>query len=240
VTSHRWFTRSAAVYDVIYEQVLDYDVEARDVLDIVRHRAPAAASLAEFGCGTGLLTSRFAAEIGDVVGSDVSREMLDVLRSKHSDLEVREGDYAEIDLGRTFDAVVCLFASIAYTVTKERLAFAVVNMARHVAPGGVLIADGWVRPGALVDGFMASNHFEGEGIIVDRAAVTRVRGESCVVEMGHLVTTIDGVDAYVERHDLGVFSDEDLAQAFSSAGLVDVEIVDTRLARARCIGAKGR
>ena len=48
-------------------------------------------------------------------------------------LRLREFD----DLGRTFDAVVCLFSSIGYVGTEERLRAAIGSMARHAAPGGM-------------------------------------------------------------------------------------------------------
>ena len=52
-----------------------------------------------------------------------------------------EGDMRTFDLGRRFDAVVCLFSAIGYMRTTGRADVAVAAMARHLNLGGVMIVD---------------------------------------------------------------------------------------------------
>ncbi|MBT8207595.1 MAG: methyltransferase domain-containing protein, partial [Acidimicrobiia bacterium] len=126
----RWFTKSAEVYDHIYEQVVDYDHEADVVDQLVRERLATAKTLNEFACGTGQFLERLANRY-DVVGSDVSVEMVAVSNRKIPDVEVREGDMRTIDWGRRFHVALCLFSSIGYVEDTET---AVANMARHLVP----------------------------------------------------------------------------------------------------------
>ena len=53
-------------------------------------------------------------------------------------------------LGRRFDVVTCLFSSIGYVGTVERLGDAIAAMAAHLDPGGVLIVEPWLTPDAWV------------------------------------------------------------------------------------------
>ena len=59
-----------------------------------------------------------------------------------------EADFCELDLGRTFDAVL-LHDAVMYLTTTERLDAALEVMMRHVAPGGSVL----VVPDVLAGGF---------------------------------------------------------------------------------------
>lgn len=50
------------------------------------------------------------------------------------------------DLGRTFDAITCLFSAIGHAGSVEGLEAAVYTMARHLNPGGVLLVEPWLSP----------------------------------------------------------------------------------------------
>ena len=50
------------------------------------------------------------------------------------------------DLGCRFDVVTCLFSSIGYVGTVERLDQAIATMAAHLEPGGTLIVEPWLSP----------------------------------------------------------------------------------------------
>lgn len=113
------FTRSARFYDAIYS-FLDYEGDAALLHTMIQARVPGAATLLDVACGTGLhlhhLTHHYTAE-----GLDLDATMLLIARERCPDVPFHEGDMADFDLGRTFDAVLCMFSAIAYTKTTERL-----------------------------------------------------------------------------------------------------------------------
>ena len=127
------FDRSAHLYDLVYG-FKDYEQEARDLVTVVRERNAEASSLLDVACGTGehlrLVRSAFA----HVEGVDVEPDMLAVARAKLPDVVFTEADMRTFDLGRTFDAVMCLFSSIGYMADVEELRAAVARMAAHLAP----------------------------------------------------------------------------------------------------------
>jgi SAM-dependent methyltransferase len=122
-----------ARFDELVEQGFDVHGEA----DFVASCEPAA--VLDAGCGTGRVAIELARRGIEVVGVDISSSMIQTAQVLGPELDFRIADLAELDLGRTFDAVVLagnvpLFAEPG---TQPRL---IAGCARHVAPGGVLIA----------------------------------------------------------------------------------------------------
>ena len=81
-------------------------------------------------------------------GLDLDPQLLAIARERLGDVELHEGDMTAFSLGRRFDVVTCLFSSIGYVGTVERLDDAIAAMAAHLNPGGVLIVEPWLTPEA--------------------------------------------------------------------------------------------
>ena len=141
------FERSARVYDLLYS-FKDYEVEARDLVRLIHERNPGATSLLDVACGTGKHLELLRGDFSDVAGVDLNAELLAIAQERLPDVPFTAADMRTFDLGRTFDAVTCMFSSVGYLRDDADLAEAIARMAAHLGPGGVLIVDGWVRPDA--------------------------------------------------------------------------------------------
>lgn len=108
-----------------------------DALLVARGAAPA--SILDAGCGTGRVAIELARRGHDVVGIDLDRPMLDEARAKAPDLTWAEGDLVDADLGRTFDLVV-LAGNVMIFVAPGTEGAVLTNLARHLGPGGLLVA----------------------------------------------------------------------------------------------------
>ncbi|MGK2947620.1 MAG: class I SAM-dependent DNA methyltransferase [Acidimicrobiales bacterium] len=91
------------------------------------------------GCGTGRVGIELARHGIEVVGVDVHTSMLATARQRAPEITWVEADLAELDLGRTFDVVVMAGNVPLFTPPGTEAAL-VAGVARHVAPGGVLVA----------------------------------------------------------------------------------------------------
>ena len=139
----------AATYDALYRHK-DYDGEVALVQRLFsEHREDETRSVLDLGCGTGAHAIRLAGLGYEVVGVERSAAMLEVARRKAADLELHEADLREVDLGRTFDAVLLLFAVLGYQTRDEDVLAALGAARRHLRPGGVLVSDFWYGPAVL-------------------------------------------------------------------------------------------
>ena len=113
-------------------------------------RAFAPTSVLDAGCGTGRVAIELARHGIEVVGADVDPSMLATARRTAPALTWVEADLAELDLGRTFDVVVMAGNVPLFTPPGTEPAL-VAGVARHVAPGGVLVAGFSLGRGYAVD-----------------------------------------------------------------------------------------
>src|SRR5690348_17853217 len=111
------------------------------------------------GCGTGRVAVELARRGVAVVGVDSDPEMIAAARAKAPRLRWVVADLAELDLSDRFDVVV-LAGNVVPYVVPDRRAPAVAACARHLAPGGVLLAGFALRPDwpdlAAYDGWCAA------------------------------------------------------------------------------------
>jgi SAM-dependent methyltransferase len=214
------YERSAEVYDVLYEQLVDYDVNAERIAGLIQERYPQAATLLEVASGTGAYLERLSRRF-EVVGLDRSPHMLKRARHKLPDTEMVEGDMTDFALGRRFDAVVCLFSSIAYATTLDALQSTMVCFADHLNPGGIAVLEPWFPADRWDDGYVGAMSARTEELAVARSSTSIRESERRVIlRFGFAVAYPDGtVDTYVEDHPTGQFSVEEHLAAFDSAGL---------------------
>ncbi|MBE5879386.1 MAG: class I SAM-dependent methyltransferase [Lachnospiraceae bacterium] len=99
----------------------------------------------DIGCGTGTLTEMLAAKGYDMIGIDLSQEMLQIAIDKketnQSDVLYLCQDMRELDLYSTAGTIISVCDSVNYLLEKEELVetFRLVN--NYLYPGGVFIFD---------------------------------------------------------------------------------------------------
>lgn len=113
--------------------------------DFVTGLVPSPATVLDAGCGTGRLAIELVKRGYDVVGVDLDDDLLAYARRNAADLTWVHGDLATVDLGRTFDVVVMAGNVMVFCRPEERSRI-VANLARHLDPGGVLVAGNSVEP----------------------------------------------------------------------------------------------
>ena len=234
------YEKSARIYDLLYTGtgIKDFPAESEQIRALVTDAFPGARTLLDVACGTGAHLAELR-QWFEVEGVDISPAMLEVARKRLPGVRLRLGDMRTLDLGRQFDAVICLFSSIGYIVDGAELGPTIRRLAAHVGLGGVLIVDGWVRPGEWDDGHRAAPEIASDDkTTVVRLAVGRREDRITDLEMHHLVRTESRVEYFVERHRLAMTPTEDYVRAFEEAGLRSYVIPDYMPHRDRVVGVR--
>lgn len=156
------YTAFAYVYDELMDNV-PYDDWARYLIGLLRENGVSDGLVCELGCGTGQMTRRLAAAGYDMIGIDLSEDMLEVAREQ--EYGAYECDFAEeaydecaldaagpsilylqqdmrsFELYGTVSAVVSICDSMNYMTTDEDLlqVFRLVN--NYLDEGGIFIFD---------------------------------------------------------------------------------------------------
>jgi ubiquinone/menaquinone biosynthesis C-methylase UbiE len=213
------FNRSARWYDAFYGHV-NYQAEAHQVTAIIQGLKPDAGSLLDVACGTGRHLAWFRRHF-ECAGTDIEPEMLAIARETLPEVPFEKADMVELDLGRKFDAVTCLFSSIGYTVLPERLDQAVRAMASHLHPDGVLVVEPWITPDAWIgNGTDTVDVVEQSTGRLVRVISSRRERDETLLRMHYVRAASGEIATEDERHRLGLFSRERYLDAFTSAGLV--------------------
>ncbi|MGZ4248465.1 MAG: class I SAM-dependent methyltransferase [Solirubrobacteraceae bacterium] len=181
-------------------------------------RCPAARTLLDVACGTGKHLERLKA-FYDVEGIDLDPRLLAVAGARLPNLRLHEADMREFDLGRRFDAVTCLFSAIGYAHTIDGLMSSVASMARHLECPGVLIVEPWFTPEAWMAQRPQLLSVDQPDLRIARMNVNSRDAKLAIVDFHFLVGTQTGVQHFTERHELGLFTDDEYRTALSGAGL---------------------
>ena len=171
------FTESAELYDLIYSSFKDYRAEAAQIAGLLRSFHPACRRLLDVGCGTGeharLLAGLHAFTVD---GLDLSADFLRIARAKHSGGRFFEADMSDFQLPDRYDAILCLFSSIGYLKTLDRITQGLRCFRKHLKPDGVVMVEPWFTPDKMNAGHHSSRAAAAPGVRVQRLSTTEVEG----------------------------------------------------------------
>jgi SAM-dependent methyltransferase len=216
------FSETAEFYDLLYSSFKDYEQETEALAALMEAAAGRPlARLLDTACGTGGHLRHLGGRY-EVEGLDLDEGMLAVAARALPGVPLHAGDLLDFELGRRFDAVTCLFSSIAYLATPERLRAATANLSRHLEPGGVLVVEPWISAEDFRPGTLHVHAAEDESRAITRMTTSHLEGRISVLEMHYLLGTSEGIRHAEERHEPALFSDDEYREAFESAGMVSV------------------
>ncbi len=133
----------AEVYDKLqdanYEEFVDY------YESIFRKFNKSPKLVLDLACGTGNITIPMSKRGYDMIGLDLSCEMLNIAREK-ADIEGQEilflnQDMCEMELYGTVDAIVCALDGLNYITSPDDMQKLFLLVANYLNPGGLMIFD---------------------------------------------------------------------------------------------------
>ncbi len=215
------YTQSAQWYDAIYS-FKDYKAETDKILALLREKRPQAKTLLDVACGSAE-HDRYLAQHYQVDGIDLEPEFIKIAAGKNPAGRYRVADMSAFDLGRSYDIILCLFSSIGYLRTLDKVEQALHCFKRHLAPGGLLLVEPWFTPSTWnpthpATMLTAEGKGEGEGFSICRMTETGQAGTLSFFTCHYLLAQGKAVQYFTERHELGLFTVEEMTAAFQQAG----------------------
>ncbi|MEL6338877.1 MAG: class I SAM-dependent methyltransferase [Myxococcota bacterium] len=176
----------AQYYDPIYH-FKDYAAEANRLHSLLQGRGVKdGACILEVACGTGnyLVALR---EWYDVAGLDSSEAMLEIASAKLPDVSLGLDDMVRFEVDHPYDAILCLFSSIAHLRSEEALRNAAGRFAAATRPGGLVLVEPFVTSEVYQEGRPWIDTYRSDDLHLCRAVVSERAGEHAVLDFHWLV-----------------------------------------------------
>jgi SAM-dependent methyltransferase len=218
------FQLSAEHYDTLYA-VKDYEREAHLLRDRLSHLDPSLHTVLDVACGTGAHDEHLC-RFYEVDGLDLRPEFLDAARRRNTSGRYHVGDMRDFRLDRLYDVAICLFSSIGYARTRMELVRTLTCFHDHLTPRGVVVIEPWLTPGVYETPAVRHMHGGSGADSIVRMSHSSRREEGTdsvsVMELHYLVGSTQAVEYSRETHEMGLFTERQMAAALVEAGFADV------------------
>ncbi|NHK32347.1 MAG: class I SAM-dependent methyltransferase [Asgard group archaeon] len=234
------YRKLAKYYDKIYHWK-DYKKEVDDINKIIiEFKKSKGNSLLDVGCGTGSHIQFFKNDF-KCTGLDLNEDILEIARKKLPKTDFVQSDMAEMNLGKKFDIIVCLFSSIGYLLTEEKLLKAIKKFSEHLYPGGIVLIEPWLTSDIFKEGSVHMTVYDGEDMKIARVNTSQLKdGIISYFEMHYLIgEPKKPVVHIVDKHELAMFSHELIMDFMKQSGLITTKLTDDlNTTRGLLIGVK--
>jgi len=135
----------AEYFDLLNQKYAPYEEEVRFIKDAFEKYQKKVYRILDLACGTGIHAIDLARKGYEVVGVDLSTEMLGIARRKAAtagvEAEFIEGDMMDLHFDAEFDAVIGVNYPVATCTAHSDISKLIVGVRNALKQGGVFIAD---------------------------------------------------------------------------------------------------
>lgn len=148
------FKKYSQFYDLLYKDK-NYQKEVDYIDELIKSNGKNIKSILDLGCGSGIHAEMLYDKGYDILGVDLSQEMLIEARKSakksNKKIEYKCQNITELSINNKYDAVTSLFHVVSYLNSNEDLIKTFKNINNHLNKGGLFIFDFWYGPGVLSD-----------------------------------------------------------------------------------------
>lgn len=135
------YTTFAQVYDLFMDNV-PYEEWSEYLLSVLKEYGIHSGVICDLGCGTGKMTRLLAQAGYDMIGVDLSEDMLAIASEQNEEgILYLCQDMCELELYGTAKAMVSVCDSINYLLEEDEIIWTLQSVNRYLEPGGIFIFD---------------------------------------------------------------------------------------------------
>ncbi len=198
----------------------DYEDEVSHYISLIhKYAANHSTTLLHLGSGAGGMDWVFKRHF-TITGVDISSGMIAKARSKHPDIEYIEGDIRSLRLNRKFDAVI-IPDCIDYMLTLDDLDKAIKTAVHHLKLSGILLVVGKTLETFHNNNFAYTCEKYGIHItLLENKYTNPSTRNSYEATLIYLIRQQEKLSVHMDRHVLGLFSQENWENVFRDNNLV--------------------
>ncbi len=200
------YKKFAKYYDLIYKDK-KYNKETKFILGLIKKNKIKGKNLLEIGCGTGGHAIILKKEGFNIVGIDLSKEMLDVAKKKTKSIKFIQGDMRNFNLKKKFDIILCLFSVIRYNKNYNDIKKTIRNFYKHLKKDGLLIFDMGFNKERFKDGYLDSQvvKIEKNTFLVRIGKSIRENKNNATILFAYVLIKNKKIEFFKEEHNLCIF-----------------------------------
>src|SRR4029453_3224280 len=141
-----------------------------------------------------------------------------IAEQKHPAGRFFVADMSDFRLSQRYNALLCLFGSIGYLQTLDRVLRAFTCFRDHMTADGIIVVEPWFAPGRLDPTHVARQTGEANEIRVSRVGRVEIEGSISRLHFDYEIRDPTGTRHASEVHTLGLFTAAELLQVFQEAG----------------------
>ena len=135
----------AQYYDVLNERLAPYDMECEFIERAFERYDKKVHRILDLACGTGIHALRLAKKRYEVVGIDMSSELLTIAREKATQkgvhIQFHQDDMMDLGVCGEFDAAICVNFSATLCITHPDICRFILGVRDALRSGGIFIVD---------------------------------------------------------------------------------------------------
>lgn len=149
------YNEFAYVYDRLIDR--DYCAAADRIEQLFKKYGAKPSLVLDLACGTGTLACELSKRGYDMIGADLSEDMLAVAAAKNPDIRFLHQDMTDFELYGSVDCILCTLDAVNYVTDRRKLKkmFRLVN--NYLNPGGLFIFD--INTGYKLEHILGNNTF---------------------------------------------------------------------------------
>jgi SAM-dependent methyltransferase len=211
------YNKSSKLYDLLYG-FKNYEDESSKISEYILEINPNSKTILDIACGTGI-HAHYLSKTFIVDGIDLNSEFVKVAAQRNINGNFRCKDMTDFKLENKYDVVMCLFSSIAYARTLDKVEKAINCFREHLSEDGIILIEPWFTPDQWQVGRVDVLNAEDINVKVCRMTQTEQQGNISVLNFQYLVGSKNGIKHFRERHELGLFTVEEIKNLFARLGM---------------------